>query len=1003
MHDSTERIRARVDRALRERLRPAVYRARSAVAVSAHELPGEPVPAREAIAGRYRPVQVGLRWGRPWGTTWFRLRGAVPDGWAGGRVELRVDLGFSGGPGFQAEGLLHGADGVVLQGVEPDNTTWLVSAKAAGGEPVEVYCEAAANPDVISEAFRPTDLGDVETAPDAPLYTLTAAELVLVDEAVLALCHDVEVLAGLAAVLPDSSARRREILHALDAAVDHLDAGPLAERVGGARELLAGPLAAPADHAAHRVSAVGHAHIDSAWLWPLRETVRKCARTFANVLSLADRYPGLRYACSQAQQYAWMREHQPELFERIRGAVAAGVFVPAGGMWVESDTNMPGSEALARQFVYGQRFFAEEFGVTCREVWLPDSFGYSAALPQIAALAGLDAFLTTKLHWNETNRFPHSTFRWEGLDGTRLFAHCPPVETYNSRLTADELARAADGFHEAGAASRSLVPFGHGDGGGGPTAAMMEYAARQADLAGSPRVAVQSPTEFFAAAREEYADPPVWVGELYLESHRGTYTSQAAMKRGNRRSEHLLREVELWAATAAVRAGTPYPHDQLDRLWRTVLLHQFHDILPGSSIAWVHRQARETYRETIAELTALRDAAVAALAGNGDRELVFNAAPDARDGVPALGASAAVAPTGAVTVERDGTDLVLRNGVLVVRVDDRGLVTGIRDLVAAREVLPPGQPANVLQLHPDRPTGFDAWNVDEFYRRGGTDLTATTGIEVAGGEVRVAREFGASSVTQTIALEPGSRVVDFGCEVDWHEREAFLKAAFPVDVHTGHATAQVQYGHLARPTHANTSWDAARFEVCAHRFLHVGDAGYGAALVNDSVYGHDVTRVPRPGGGTWSTVRLSLLRAPRYPDPETDQGRHAFRYGLVCGAGIPEAVREGYRLNLPPLVVRGGADVEPLVAVDNPAVVVEAVKLADDRSGDVVVRLYESLGGAAEVTLGRTVPGAVVETDLLERPVDGGVRFGAGEEVRLSLRPFQIRTLRIDRGASGLR
>jgi alpha-mannosidase len=266
---------------------------------------------------------------------------------------------------------------------------------------------------------------------------------------------------------------------------------------------------------------------------------------------------------------------------------------------------------------------------------------------------------------------------------------------------------------------------------------------------------------------------------------------------------------------------------------------------------------------------------------------------------------------------------------------------------------------------------------------------------VAGGEVRVTREFGASMVTQTIGLEPGSRVVRFGCEVDWHEREAFLKVAFPIDVHTDRATAQVQYGHLARPTHANTTWDAARFEVCAHRFLHVGEAGYGAALVNDSVYGHDVTRVPRPDGGTWSTVRLSLLRAPRYPDPDTDQGRHEFRYGLVCGAGLPEAIREGYRLNLPPRVVRGGADVAPLVAVDNPAVVVEAVKLADDRGGDLVVRLYESLGGAAEATLSRTVPGAVVETDLLERPVDGGAAFGAGEEVRLSLRPFQIRTLRI--------
>jgi alpha-mannosidase len=372
--------------------------------------------------------------------------------------------------------------------------------------------------------------------------------------------------------------------------------------------------------------------------------------------------------------------------------------------------------------------------------------------------------------------------------------------------------------------------------------------------------------------------------------------------------------------------------------------------------------------------------------------------------VSALGAAPAAAPADRVTVEPDGAGFLLRNGVLAVRVDGRGLVTGIRDLVADREVLPAGQVANLLQLHPDLPTGFDAWNVDDFYRNSRTDLTEADSVTADGPDrIRVTRRFGASSVTQTIALRPGSRTVLFGCQVDWHEREAFLKAAFPVDVHTDHATAQIQYGHLSRPTHANTSWDAARFEICAHRFLHVGDAGYGVALVNDSTYGHDVTRTPRTGGGTWSTVRLSLLRAPRYPDPETDQGRHEFRYGLACGAGIPDAVREGYRINLPPAALRGGADVEPLVAVDDPAVVVEAVKLADDRGGDLVVRLYESRGGAARTTLSlRTEPGDVVETDLLERPLEGGARFGAGEPVRLSLRPFQIRTLRVARSASVL-
>jgi alpha-mannosidase len=989
VHDATERIRRRVERALAERIRPAVWRDRWPLDVSVSDLPGEPVPAAEAIAGEYRPAAVGDRWGPPWSTSWFHLTGAVPSRWAGERVELRVDLGFSGGPGFQAEGLVHTPDGVARQGIEPDNTELLIAERAAGGERIDHYVEAAANPPVIEAAFRPTDLGDRAGAPAEPLYRLAAAELVVADETVRHLAWDVELLLELATVLPPSSARRKEILHALDRVVDTVDGHGVRSGAAEAREILRPVLAATADHDAHRVSAVGHAHIDSAWLWPLRETVRKCARTFANVVTLAEAYPGLRFACSQAQQYAWMRDHQPDLFKRITAAVAAGTFVPVGGMWVESDTNMPGGEAMARQFVYGRRFFAEAFGVRCREVWLPDSFGYSAALPQIAKLAGMDWFLTQKLSWNETNRFPHSTFWWEGLDGTRLFTHFPPVDTYNSRLTGEELARAADNFAEAGRATRSLVPFGHGDGGGGPTRQMLEFARRKENLAGSPTVTVETPAEFFTAAQAEYPDAPVWVGELYLEGHRGTYTTQALMKQGNRRSEHLLREVELWASTASVRSGFDYPYEELDRIWKTVLLHQFHDILPGSSIAWVHREAAETYRRIIGELEELRDAAQRALAGSGDRPLFFNATPSGWNGVPALGA--AVSTVDSIVPVRD---LVLDNGLVRVQVDQRGLVVSVRDLEAGREVLPAGTVANLPQLHPDRPVAFDAWDVDAFYRNHVTDLTDCVGVTAKDGEIRVERVFGDSSLVQTIRLAPGSRVVEFGAEVDWQESEVFLKLAFPVDVHTGQSSAQVQYGHVTRPTHANTSWDAAKFEICAHRFLHLGDSGYGVALVNDSTYGHDVTRHPRPGGGTYSTMRLSLLRSPSFPDPHADRGPHSMRYGLVVGAGIADAVREGYRMNLPGRVVQGGDDVAPLVRVDNEAVVVEAVKLADDRGGDLVVRLYESLGASAAVRITTDLAGAVAETDLLEDPLPDGRRFAAGEPVELRLRPFEIRSLR---------
>ncbi|MCO5970576.1 alpha-mannosidase [Actinoallomurus soli] len=998
MHDRRMLTQERVERALRERIRPAVVISSVPLEITVNHLPGEPIPALEAIAGEFVPARAGDRWGPPWGTSWFHVTGRVPAEWSGGRVAFRADLGFSGGPGFQAEGLVYRPDGVPVKGIEPDNTELLIAERAAGGEVVDYYLEAAANPPVIEQAFRPTDLGDVRTAPRDPLYVLTALELIHIDETVRALGHDVDVLLGLARALPENSARGGEILHVLARMLDDLDTGEVADGAARARETLKPLLAAPADHGAHRVSAVGHAHIDSAWLWPIRETVRKCARTFANVTSLAEQYPELRFACSQAQQYAWIRDAHPDLFARIRAAVTAGTFVPVGGMWVESDTNMPGGEALARQFVQGQRFFRQEFGITCREVWLPDSFGFTAALPQIATLAGMNWFLTQKLAYNETNRFPHNTFWWEGIDGTRIFSHYPPVENYNAELVPADLAFAAERFTETGAAGRSLVAFGHGDGGGGPTGEMLERARRQADLAGSPEVAVQTPAEFFTAAQAEYPDAPVWVGELYLESHRGTYTSQALMKQGNRRSEHLLREVELWAATAARRGLADYPYEELERLWRTVLLHQFHDILPGSSIAWVHREARETYRRVIAELEVLRDAAQRALAGTGDRELTFNATPHPWAGVPALGAAETGDDGAPVTVTREPDRIVLDNGLVRVGIDGRGLVRSVRDLTADREIVPAGTAANLLQLHPDRPNTFDAWNVDEFYRNRVEDLTTVESLNVEGTVVRVRRSFGSSSAVQTITLAPGSRTVEFGVEVDWRERDRFLKVAVPIDVHTDRATAEIQYGHLTRPTHANTTWDAARFEVCAHRFVHVGEPGYGAAVVNDSTYGHDVTRTLHPGGGTYSTVRLSLLRAPRYPDPDTDQGAHGFRYGLVCGADLGAAVRAGYRMNLPRRTLSGGGPVEPEVVVDDPAVVVEAVKLADDRSGDLIVRLYESRGARARATVSVRTPGPAVETDLLEEPRPDGRSFGAGGPIVLELRPFEIVTLRFASG-----
>ncbi|MFJ5058688.1 alpha-mannosidase [Streptomyces nigra] len=1015
MHDERRRIEERVERVHTQRIKPAIYAATVPFEVEAWQAPGEPVPFEEAAAAPYTPFATGTPWGPPWGTTWFRMCGRVPAEWAGRRVEAVIDLGFvSDWPGNQAEGLVHLADGRPLKAVNPLNQYVPIANPAAGGEDVHYLVEAASNPDILADGFaHPTPLGDIRTAGDQPLYTFRRADLAVLDEEVWHLDLDLAVLRELMVHLGEHEPRRHEILHALDRAMDTLDLDDVAGSAPAVREVLAPVLARPAHASAHTISGVGHAHIDSAWLWPIRETKRKTSRTFSNVTSLADEYEEFVFACSQAQQYEWVRDNYPQVWARIQESVKKGQWAPVGGMWVEADGNLPGGEALARQLIHGKRFFIEHFGVETKGVWLPDSFGYTAAYPQLAKLAGNEWFLTQKISWNQTNKFPHHTFWWEGIDGTRIFTHFPPVDTYNACFSGEEMDRAVRNYQEKGGGTRSLAPFGWGDGGGGPTREIMERARRLADLEGSPKVVVEHPDAFFAKARAEYEDAPVWNGELYLELHRATYTSQARTKQGNRRSEHLLREAELWATTAALHApGHTYPYERLDRLWKTVLLHQFHDILPGSSIAWVHREAEAEYARVARELEELTGEAVAALGGGGAR--VFNTSPFDRaevvrtsEGTPAYVTVPAngSAPLEAAVPERPVTvsGRVLDNGLVRVEIAEDGTLSSVFDLRADREVL--AGAGNLLRLHTDLPNYWDAWDIDKHYRNRYRELRDTESVTVVEdgpllGSVRVTRAFGkGSTITQTITLRAGSPRIDFATEIDWHEAEKILKAGFPVDIRAPHSSAEIQFGHVQRPTHTNTTWEAARFEVSGHRWVHLAEPGYGVAVVNDSTYGHDVTRTVREDGGTTTRVSLSLVRAPRIPDPEADQGMHRFTYALLPGASIEDAVAEGYALNLPLRLADAAGAPEPVVSVEGGGITVEAVKLADDRSGDVVVRLYESRGGRAEGVLrtGFPLAGAQI-TDLLERPLE---TVGTDGGVPVSLRPFQVLTLRLRRGTEG--
>jgi alpha-mannosidase len=1020
MHDDHLLVEGRIRRELDERVRPAIHAERVPLAISAWTVPGEPVPHAEAMVATYESVPLGSWWGRPWGTTWFRFSGTVPDGWVGSEIEAVIDLGFgSADPGFQAEGLVWTADGP-RQGVHPRRTA-VPLPEAKAGEAIEVVLEAASNPWFPS--FRPSPMGALATAPDAPLYRLRRADLAVLDRAVYDLVLDIEVLEGTMLALPADDPRRARLLRTLEHAFDVLDLSDVGATAPRAREVLAPALALPARAGAHTTVAVGHAHIDTAWLWPLREAVRKCTRTFASALRLMDDEPDYRFVCSQAAQYEWMRRRHPGLFASMQERAAAGQWIPVGGMWVEADMNLPGGESIVRQLVHGQRFFEEHFGRRCSEIWIPDAFGYPASLPQIFAAGGCRRFVTQKLSWNKENRFPHSTFWWEGIDGTRVLTHFPPVETYNAAMEPLEQIRLERQFHEHGWSDWSLTPYGYGDGGGGPTREMVGRARRMADLDGLPRLELGTVDGFFAAVEEEAAagaPVPVWRGELYFEMHRGTLTSQIRTKLGNRRCERLLFEAELWWSAlrdGPDRARAAVVMAELDQLWKDVLVQQFHDILPGSSIAWVHAEAEAEHARIAARLEQLvEDAlvrvapgpiAVASARSRPAREMVVvpEAAPGAggptqvlTDGsvafvaeVPACGAVAAL-PV-AIDDEVAVTDHSLVNRQLSVSWDRSGSIVSIRSIVHERELVPAGR-AVALELAPDHPVEYDAWDLERWTRGLGQSITVVDAIDVVErgpllGAVRVTRTVGPSTFATTYRLAAGSSRLDVVVDVDWHHDEHLLSLAVPLDVHADHALCDIQLGVVRRPTHASSSWDAAKFEICSHRFVDLAEPSFGVAVLNDGRWGHALQG---------DAVCVSLLRAAKYPDPDADHGRHSVTVALLPhGPGLQEVLAAAEALNRPLRVVAGGTAttaLQPLVTLDHPGVELDAVKAADDGSGELVVRLHEAVGDRATVRL------------ELDRPVEQAWRATIFEDrldelggdegrVRLTLQPFELATVRI--------
>ncbi len=981
-------------------IQKAVYQPVSDLEITAWITP-EPVSYEQRESGKKISLKVGQKWGDLFDCGWFHFTGRIPGCAAGKKVVLLLDINGEmcvvDRQGHPLCGLTNGSSVYDYTLGQPGKKVLPITDAARENEIVDVWADAGCN-DLFGTLCKD---GTVELA-----------SIAICNEAMRGLYYDFEVLIDFLKILPENTARSHQILHALHQATLVLNNYTEAE-AAQARQILAPVLSKKNGDPSLSISAVGHSHMDLAWLWPIRETIRKGARTFATVLQMMDRYPNYIFGASQPQLYQWMKDHYPSLYQRIREKVAQGRWEVQGGMWVEADTNVTGGEALIRQFLYGKRFFRREFGIDLKNLWLPDVFGYSGALPQIMKKCGVDYFMTQKLSWSETNRFPHHTFRWDGIDGTEVLTHMLPEETYNSPVLPWGLHKAETVFCDKGISDRCLLLFGIGDGGGGPGEEHLERCERVQNLAGLPPVIQEPAYKFFQRIDQDTHRYQKWTGELYLERHRGTYTTQARSKWFNRKMELALRELELNAALAQNLVHAQYPADQLDQIWKETLLYQFHDILPGSSIKRVYDESLARYASLHSEVLDLTNKAKTAVftqintAALQDPAVISNSLSWPREEWLKIGPQwtrVSADPLGYTTIDLARAvvlphDLiakkdVLENDILKVSFAPDGSIQSIFDKSAQREIIPSAASANRLAVYPDR---GDAWDFSMDYADRQPDFFTlqSASAKVDGPRAILHQEYthGQSRLTQDIILTHGSRRLDFVTHIDWQETHKMLRTSFPVDIHAREATCEIQFGSIKRPTHANTTWDLAKFEICAHKYLDISQPDYGVALLNDCKYGHKVLG---------NILDLDLLRSPDYPGKEADRGEHELTYCLFPHPGSHiegKVMQAGYELNCPlqaaPLPKQTGSLPASfsLLTVDAPNVIVETVKKAQD-SDSLIIRLYEAAGCSARANLHFAMDIKNIEqVDMMEEnPIPLSVQ---GTHLPLSFRPFEIQTLKI--------
>lgn len=982
----------------------------------------------------------------------FRTTITIPEEMAGKHVEFRVTTGREGQWDATNPQMLFYLDGKIIQGVDVNHREITISKQAEAGKSYEVALKA----------YSGSEKGDL----------ILKTHLITVDDKVEKLHYDFTIpLQSAKIMLRSDPENSRRILEKLGKAADVLDlrkpySSNFYQSLDDAEAILKEEFYSKIDESAPLVSAIGHTHIDIAWLWTVQQTREKVLRSFSTVLRLMEQYPEYKFMSSQPILYQFVKEQEPELYEKIKARIAEGRWEVDGAMWLESDCNLPCGESFVRQIIKGHRFFLDEFGIESKSLWLPDVFGYSAALPQILKKSGIPYFMTTKIAWNQYNQLPNDTFMWKGLDGSEVFVFMPTTcdfdknqglnisftdtrntTTYTGIVNPNMTMGTFKRFQNKDLTEDTLMLFGFGDGGGGPTKEMLENAERlKYGLPGMPRIKQEFEREFFDRTYGEIAHKPqmpTWSGELYFEYHRGTYTSMAKNKRNNRKSELLYESLETLGSVATLLGGK-YPKDTIDKGWDIILLNQFHDIIPGSSIEAVYEQTDIEYAEILSEgekaLKKVAKEIASRMERKKDRQsiTVFNTLGYMRDdivevkdltipvssisdeqgnnydvqyisedtliffakGIPSFGCKVFYLNEG----DKPENSLKkwtgdFENSYYSAKFNDKMELTSLYEKESDKEFLKPGRVGNKITAYEDRPMNWDNWDIDIFYKKKSynEDWISEPEVIETGNlrtTLRVTRKFMDSTVTQDIHLYRDLPRIDFETKADWKEHNVLLKANFPVDVNTTKASFEIQFGNVERETTSNQSWDTAKFETCGHKWADLSEEGLGISLLNDCKYGHSIKN---------GEMELTLLKAGTYPNENADIGKHEFIYSIYPHSGRwqeAHTVEMAYNLNVPALVVSEVEETAPtlgtewsMVSSSHKNCVIEVLKQAEDKNG-LILRMYENQNRRTKATIQLAQqPKQIFECDLLENNESEFV--GNRDSFTAVFKPYEIKTFRL--------